>query len=407
MVLSTRGGASTSPQTVLYVTKEIGDCNGLLANRQHESQNPNPNPSLQLRDPLRLTHMADWHPIEQQIASAWPPDQWRNGTVVVAVSGGGDSVGLTRALLRVRLPGTGGLVLAHFNHRWRGAESDADEVFVRDLAAQWGLACQVGWGGDETGSANGSSEAAAREQRYAFLRRVCHQLGARYLAMAHTAQDQAETILHRIVRGTGLAGLAGIPACRPLSELTTIVRPLLGTDRGDVEAYLRALGQSFRTDSTNADPGFTRNRIRLELLPLLRESYNSQVDQSLQRLGDLARQAQQLVDAVVDTHWDQAVTVRGDGSVRVDCEKLRGVNELLAGELLRRLWRAQNWPLQSMSQEKWSSLAQVVLGPRETRQVLILPGAIRAERDARSEFLILTAEHVRRHPPSAWKADRP
>ena len=351
--------------------------------------------------------MADWHPIEQQIASAWPPDQWRNGTVVVAVSGGGDSVGLTRALLRVRLPGTGGLVLAHFNHRWRGAESDADEVFVRDLAAQWGLACQVGWGGDETGSANGSSEAAAREQRYAFLRRVCHQLGARYLAMAHTAQDQAETILHRIVRGTGLAGLAGIPACRPLSELTTIVRPLLGTDRGDVEAYLRALGQSFRTDSTNADPGFTRNRIRLELLPLLRESYNSQVDQSLQRLGDLARQAQQLVDAVVDTHWDQAVTVRGDGSVRVDCEKLRGVNELLAGELLRRLWRAQNWPLQSMSQEKWSSLAQVVLSPRETRQVLILPGTIRAERDARSEFLILTAEHVRRHPPSAWKADRP
>ncbi len=336
--------------------------------------------------------MADWHPFEHEIASAWPPDQWRSDIVVVAVSGGCDSVALARALAQTRVSGAGALVLAHFNHRWRGAESDADESFTRELAIQLGWTCHVGWGDSSQAPSGVGREAAARGQRYAFLRRVCDQVGARYLAMAHTAQDQVETILHRIVRGTGLAGLAGIPVRRPLSEMTTLVRPMLGIDRRDVEEYLLAQGQVFRTDSTNTDLGFTRNRIRWELLPLLRVSYNPQVDQSLQRLGDLARQTQQLVEAIVDTHWDQSVTLCGDGSVRVDCDKLRGANELLAGELLRRIWRSQNWPLQNMSQEKWTTLAQWVLGSPTARQVVILPGAIRAERAARSEFLILTAQ---------------
>jgi tRNA(Ile)-lysidine synthase len=334
--------------------------------------------------------MARRDPFEQQIAAAWPPDQWRDCLVVVAVSGGCDSVGLARALAGIRSPGSGSLALAHFNHRWRGDESDADESFVRAFANQLGWPCHVGWGDPTQTSPGRGREAMARRQRYEFLRTICNQAGARYVALAHTAQDQVETILHRIVRGTGIAGLAGIPACRPLSQLTTLVRPLLHIERHQIEKYLRELGQAYRTDSTNQDRGYTRNRIRLELLPLLRASYNSQVDHALLRLSDLAQQTQQVVDRFVEARWDGAVAVRGDGAVRINCCELGESPEHLVRELLVRVWRSQNWPMQNMSHEKWTALARLMLGSPSARQVLVMPGAIRAEREARSEFLVLT-----------------
>src|SRR5690606_24443286 len=123
-------------------------------------------------------------------------------------------------------------------------------------------------------------EQVAREERYAWLARVAAEEGAGWVATGHTADDQAETVLHRLLRGTGLRGLRGIAARRELRPGIWLLRPLLHLGRADVLAYLGALGQDYRRDSSNLDPRFTRNRIRSELLPLLR-TFNPDVTRAL------------------------------------------------------------------------------------------------------------------------------
>jgi tRNA(Ile)-lysidine synthase len=170
-----------------------------------------------------------------KLAGDWPPEQWRDVTVLVAVSGGADSVALLRGLCALRSAGDGRLVIAHFNHRLRGAESAADQTFVEELGQQQALRVILG---SRDGDGRASSEETLREQRYQFLRQAADQAGARYVAIAHTADDQVETVLHNILRGTGLAGLAGIPRVRPLTEAATLIRPLLGATRAEVLAFL-------------------------------------------------------------------------------------------------------------------------------------------------------------------------
>ncbi len=323
--------------------------------------------------------MTDWHRFEQRVAAAWPPDQWRDVAVVVAVSGGGDSVALLRALARLHDATPGRLVVAHFNHRWRGTESDEDEAFVRRLADQCEVDCEVGRNDSPAVSRGDGLEAVARHQRYRFLREVSDRVGARFVATAHTADDQVETILHRIVRGTGLAGLAGIPRIRLLSPLTTVVRPLLRLKRCEVQRYLEDLQQSVRTDSSNTLVEFTRNRIRHQLLPALERDYNPRVAEAVQRLGDLARQAQHVLDALVASLHTRCVTRAATGQVRVECESLRDQAPFLVRELLIAVWREQHWPLRDMSGTKWSELCRLVHSPPGTRQVVIFPGQVRAE----------------------------
>src|SRR5262249_35984615 len=158
--------------------------------------------------------------------------------------------------------GEGRLILAHFNHRLRGGESDADQAFVEQLASELGL--QIVVGRVESDLAAGGSgegvEGAARRARDEFLTAKAGQSGARYVATAHTADDQVETVLFNLLRGTGLAGLAGIPRLRALAEAATIIRPMLDVTRAEVLDYLQLLGKAYRDDSTNRLEEYTRNR---------------------------------------------------------------------------------------------------------------------------------------------------
>jgi tRNA(Ile)-lysidine synthase len=214
-------------------------------------------------------------------------------TVLAAVSGGADSVALLLGLSQLRAASPGRLVAAHFNHRLRGSESEQDQAFVEELSREVGVECIVGAAAADLAAAHGGQglEGAARQVRYEFLARAADQCGARYVATAHTADDQAETILHHILRGTGLAGLAGIPRTRPLTPAATLIRPLLAVTRQEVLDYLQQLGKTYRDDSTNRLTDLTRNRIRLELLPLLERDFNPQVRGALLRLGRLAEEA--------------------------------------------------------------------------------------------------------------------
>lgn len=316
----------------------------------------------------------------RQLALAWPPEAWHDLTVLVAVSGGADSVALLRGLAEIRLTGPGRLVGAHFNHGLRGAESEADERFVVELCQSLGLECEVGRADAGQLSATGADglEAAARTARYAFLQAAAERLGARYVVTAHTADDQAETILHRIVRGAGLAGLAGMPRFRPLGQAVTLLRPLLGLRRSDVTAYLAGLGQPYREDSTNADAGYTRNRIRHELLPQLARQYNPQVVEALLRLGQLAGEGQSVIAAQVDALLPKCVRRESTHRVSIDCRTLAAQPRAIVRELLVFAWRGQGWGEQAMGYDHWERLADLV--QNASAAALTLPGAVQATR---------------------------
>lgn len=194
----------------------------------------------------------------------------RGGHVLCAVSGGADSVCLLHWLNSLREEYGFTLTAAHYNHRLRGDESLRDEQFVRSFAAKCcpEVALVVGCGDVAAQAAQNKAgiEETAREMRYAFLRRTAKEVGADVIATAHNADDNAETMLLHLMRGSGLRGLTGIPPRRG-----DLVRPLLTTRRAEIEGYLRVYGLPHVEDSSNADERFARNRVRRQLLPVLEE----------------------------------------------------------------------------------------------------------------------------------------
>jgi tRNA(Ile)-lysidine synthase len=224
----------------------------------------------------------------------------------VAVSGGSDSVALLRVLLELRVELGIVLSVVHFNHKLRGAESDDDEKFVTELARKYSLEfhCESADVATVAAAKRQSLETAARELRYDFFRKLLQfdangpnsDTAARIdkIATGHTLDDQAETVLMRVLRGTGMRGLGGIYAAVELQNeydevLGQVIRPLLGLRRRELERYLNDLGQSWREDSSNRDPKFTRNRVRHVLLPLLEREFNPSIAEGLAELAEIAR----------------------------------------------------------------------------------------------------------------------
>ncbi|MBI1901937.1 MAG: tRNA lysidine(34) synthetase TilS [Planctomycetia bacterium] len=330
-----------------------------------------------------------FHSFEQALARGWPPADWRDVHVLVAVSGGPDSVSLLRAMCAIRARGTGRLFVGHFQHGLR-PEADRDEEFVRRLAAGLGLECDVGRGLVRPGRGEGI-EAAARRARYGFFRQSAQRIGARFVALAHTADDQAETILLRVLRGTGVAGLRGMPRIRKLSEAVSVIRPLLSVRRAAVRGYLADLGQPFCEDATNLDTTFMRNRLRAELLPLITSRFNPQAVDALLRLGRSAAAAQHVIDALVDDLFERAVrpAAADAAPVEVDCRLLSGESRHLVRELFVRIWQDQRWPLRGMAYRHFDLLADMARPTggavdKAAAAKRVFPGNVAARRDGNS-----------------------
>jgi tRNA(Ile)-lysidine synthase len=260
-----------------------------------------------------------------------------------------------------------------------GIAADADEGWLRSLCERLKLTLDVEkMDISAIAAAQGDGwEAAARSARYEFLRAVAERVGARFVATAHTANDQAETVLHRILRGTGIEGLAGMAKARPLTPGVALVRPMLDLKRLDVLDYLAAIGQVFRTDATNQDTRWTRNRLRHQLLPHLRERYNPQVDAAISRLAAQAGEAQRVVAGLAATLAGRCVDAKFS-RVKVDCDALEGQPTIVVREVFKFAWRQAGWPEQSMGFEEWQQLAVLATGTGS--QMLNLPGGIRAKR---------------------------
>jgi tRNA(Ile)-lysidine synthase len=216
--------------------------------------------------------------------------------VGVAVSGGLDSVALLRLLLELRRELGIVLSIVHFNHKLRGSESDEDERFVAQLAREHRLEFYSNSADVQAAAAaqGASVEATARELRYGFFRRLM-QDDSRALdkiATGHTLDDQAETVLMRVVRGTGMRGLAGIYPIVELQEdhevVGEVIRPLLETRHRELEDFLTSIGQLWREDSSNRDRKYARNRVRHVLLPLLEQEFNPSIAEGLSELAQIA-----------------------------------------------------------------------------------------------------------------------
>jgi len=285
--------------------------------------------------------------------------------VLVAVSGGPDSVALLGALHRVA--GGAGIALhaAHFNHRWRGAESDRDQACAEAVAAQLGVACTVGQRGEGRGTAN--LEAQARERRYAFLSEVARAQGCAKIATGHTRDDQAETVLMRLLRGTGWDGLAGIHPVRD----GRIIRPLIECSRADVVGFLRATGLPHCEDSSNADWRFLRNRVRHEVLPLL-HAINPEVSRHLSAVADfLAGEGE-----ILDTQVAPLLRAASEAGGALMIAAVRAAPPALVPRLLRAWLRAQRGDLVCLGAAHIRAVADLVSGTRPNAQVRLPDGQV-------------------------------
>jgi len=240
----------------------------------------------------------------------------RGTGVLLAVSGGADSMALLRAMQTLAARFDWRLHVAHLDHGLRGADGAADAAFVRATAEALGLPMTLGTADvrEQARDAGISIEMAARGARYDFLAATATANGATGIVTAHTADDQAETVLLRMVRGCGLAGLKGIPAVGKHHGLP-LLRPLLTVSRGAIEAYLHAVGQPWHEDASNADPAHQRNRVRHEVLPLLADRLNPRVGHALCRLADQAATDEALLAALATERLTACRT--GNGALRV------------------------------------------------------------------------------------------
>ncbi|MBO7748650.1 tRNA lysidine(34) synthetase TilS [Paenibacillus sp. MWE-103] len=260
---------------------------------------------------------------------------WAPGdAVVVAVSGGPDSMALLHALHRLSGPESLTLVAAHVDHGFRGEESAKEAESVRRFAASLGVPCESAYidmpAYIEATGMNG--QAASRGKRYEFLLGVAHTYGASRIALAHHADDQAETVLMRILRGTGLSGLAGIPVSR-FEKNVELIRPLLRKYKADILRYCESWAIPYSHDSSNGQRHYFRNAVRLDILPYL-SAYNPQLPQSLVRLAELASAEDDWLALETKAVYDRLVLPHREGC-QLNRKALLGLHVALQRRLIK------------------------------------------------------------------------
>jgi len=294
---------------------------------------------------------------------------------LLAVSGGADSMAMLDSIAKLQKPlGLDALHVAHLNHRLRESESEADTDFVKNQACHRDLpvtieAVNVAEVARETGE---SLETAARNSRYQFFAQTAKSQNCQVIVLAHNADDQAETILHRILRGTGLRGLAGIPPTRQLKcdrHQFQLIRPFLKLPRSEIQAYLKRHRIPWREDSSNATNQFTRNRLRNELLPLLCEQFNPNTNEALRQLGAIAEWTQSHLTAETEGLLQDCIQNQEETSVRLNAAvmaQLPPIQQILVFEKALALLNA---PRRHIGFKQLTSLRDLLTRPDQSASI--------------------------------------
>ena len=326
--------------------------------------------------------------IVQSILKLWPIASWLDSTIVVACSGGADSTALLEVLHTIRKD-TDLTIVAHYNHALRGHESDADQASVESQSSKLGLRC-ISKRASAIDATN-HSENSLRKLRHQFLSEVAASHNAKWIAMAHQADDQVETFLHHLLRGSGPSGLSGIQTFRAIDSFTQIVRPLLRVHRSEINAFLEEKQQSFCVDRSNALPDYTRNRIRNELLPALRSFANSDsLDRRLLQARELIAEEHAVFKDLAD-RWLAKIGYAAEEALpaatgnekhsshfSVSLPMCRNEPWPIIREAMVMIWHRMNWPLREMNHHHWRKVQRLIELASQTTHPkrLELPGLI-------------------------------
>jgi tRNA(Ile)-lysidine synthase len=313
------------------------------------------------------------------VESALPAADLWTMPVLVAVSGGADSVALLTALRRLVPSGLERrLIVAHAEHDLRDSAGD-DRAFVAGLAERYGL--PFIWRRVEVRDDHGDEglEGRARRLRYAYLLEAAETHGARHVMVGHTADDQAETILLRMLRGTGLAGVGGMARARELGTGISLLRPLLEVRREAVRRFLECLGQPWREDPTNADRRHARNFIRHEVLAACGAGPFPAATESLARLGRQASLVAGALRSAAEHLLESCSSRHADGSIVVRSKDLEGLDRHLVAEVFVALWRREGWPQQDMTARHYAGLAALAVSDAAAA-AFDVPGGISVRR---------------------------
>ncbi len=294
--------------------------------------------------------------------------------IVVAVSGGPDSVCLLSILNELKDELGIELIVAHLDHGLRPHE-DADETrFVESLANALVLPFVTDQAGSEMEMEKGSLEEKARDVRYRFLEDVKKRLSARKIAVGHTLNDQAETVLMRLLRGSGPAGLSGIPPCRD----DTIIRPLIQINRAEILSYLGSKGLKYMTDSSNLETRFLRNRIRSHLLPQL-EEYQPRIIEVLGQTSEIMRRDEEWLDKEAGKWLGSKIENRDDKGIQIHLSSFRDIPLALRNRVIRRAIKAAGGSLRRISSRHIDAVNRMSTG-NKPQALVNLPNGLIAKR---------------------------
>jgi tRNA(Ile)-lysidine synthase len=295
----------------------------------------------------------------------------RGSSILVGLSGGADSIALTCALLDLRERLSFRLVAAHLNHRIRGGESNRDAEFVRSMCARLGIEVIIELA-DGLDASISNLEERARDARREFLLRIADRVQADFVALGHHRDDQAETVLMRLMRGAGAAGMAAMAERGP----GRLIRPMLSLSRAEIREYLDARAIVFVEDSSNAARDILRNRIRSELLPMLERDYAPGLGRRLVELADEMRSLDDLVSAIAARELD-AMRVRGGA---LDLSGFLALYPAVQAVAIRLFLTERIGSLRRISRAHVEAIRELILegGPSDS---IDLPGGWRAERE--------------------------
>ena len=323
----------------------------------------------------------------------------RGDRVVAAVSGGGDSVCLLDILYRLKDSFVIDLVVAHFDHGLRPGEDESETQFVGSLAESLSLPFETKRAGPGLRTGSSSLEERAREARYRFLEEVRKGAKAQKIALGHNLNDQAETVLMRLLRGSGPSGLAGIPPCRG----EKVIRPLIELTREEIDAYLGKKGLTYVSDPSNLDTRFLRNRIRLELLPQLKKC-QPRIVEILGKTAEIMRTDETWLEEKAEAWINDVAAEMANGKVSIPLSSFATLPETLKNRVIRQGLRRAGGNLRRVGFRHVEAINRLAAGGRPQARV-DLPNGVTAKRVY--DTLILTRKDVKALPDFCYSIGGP